>query len=349
MPPPDAATLSRSTVIVPGASGVGRPPLIWASAPARAGPGTQATTAPIRASAISALTKCPKMASTSRSPSGRPSSALSTAGSLPAGEPCGNWNRPRLDRRTICGPRRTPRQRPNCLPRSVGANRRGIKTRIRPGWQRLSFGTETSRSGSDASLWRSTSWPGMMRAMPTACRQAALKLKPWMRADSGGTYAAGMGQVRVGTASWTDRTLISSGWYPPEADTPERRLRYYARQFPLVEVDATYYALPAEQTAAAWAARTPARFTFNIKAFSLFTQHPTRVAALPADLRPAAEKAGKDRVYLKDVDPAVAVQAWDRFLAALEPLREAGKLGTILLQFPHSCPISRSPKDYIRS
>jgi uncharacterized protein YecE (DUF72 family) len=54
------------------------------------------------------------------------------------------------------------------------------------------------------------------------------------------------GQGRVGTASWTDRTLIASGWYPPEADTLEKRLRYYARQFALVEVDATYYALPAE-------------------------------------------------------------------------------------------------------
>jgi len=156
-----------------------------------------------------------------------------------------------------------------------------------------------------------------------------------------------MGQTRVGTASWTDRTLIESGWYPPEADTPEKRLRYYARQFPLVEVDATYYALPAEQTATAWAARTPATFIFNIKAFSLFTQHPTRVAALPADLRPAVEKTGKDRVYLKDVDPAVTDQAWERFLAALEPLREAGKLGTILLQFPPWFPISRRNKDYI--
>jgi len=158
-----------------------------------------------------------------------------------------------------------------------------------------------------------------------------------------------MGQVRVGTASWTDRTLIASGWYPPEADTPERRLRYYARQFGLVEVDSTYYALPAEQTAAAWAARTPAGFTFNVKAFSLFTQHPTPVAALPVDLRPAAEKAGKERVYLKDVDPAVADQAWQRFLAALEPLRQAGKLGAILLQFPPWFPISRSRKEYIVS
>src|ERR1035441_8046341 len=103
-----------------------------------------------------------------------------------------------------------------------------------------------------------------------------------------------MGLIRVGTASWTDRTLIESGWYPPGTGTPEKRLRFYASQFPRVEVDATYYALPAERTAAMWAARTPDGFVFNVKAFSLFTQHPTRVAALPKDLRPAVEKTGKD-------------------------------------------------------
>jgi len=156
-----------------------------------------------------------------------------------------------------------------------------------------------------------------------------------------------MGQIGVGTAGWTDKTLIASGWYPKEADSPEQRLRYYARQFPLVEVDSTYYALPAEQTAVAWRERTPAGFTFNIKAFSLFTQHPTPVKAMPADLREAAGKSGKDRVYLKDVDPAVADQAWDRFFAALSPLQEAGKLGAILLQFPPWFPISRANKAYI--
>ncbi len=155
-----------------------------------------------------------------------------------------------------------------------------------------------------------------------------------------------MGVIRVGTASWTDRTLLASGWYPPEADTPAKRLRFYASQFPLVEVDATYYALPTETTARSWAERTPDGFTFNVKAFSLFTHHPTRVAALPADLREAVQ-AGKERVYLKDVDPAVTDQAWDRFLAALEPLHAAGKLGTILLQVPPWFPISRSHKDYI--
>ena len=51
----------------------------------------------------------------------------------------------------------------------------------------------------------------------------------------------------VGTASWTDKTLLESGWYPPEATTPEERLRFYAEQFPLVEVDSTYYTPPNER------------------------------------------------------------------------------------------------------
>ncbi len=158
-----------------------------------------------------------------------------------------------------------------------------------------------------------------------------------------------MADIRVGTASWTDKTLIESGWYPPEANNAEKRLRYYTRQFPLVEVDSSYYALPAEQTAAAWAHRSPKGFTFNIKAFSLFTQHPTRVAALPKDLRPAAEKAagGKPNVYLKDVDPAVTNEAWERFLTALEPLRQTGRLGAILFQFPQWFVIGRARKEYI--
>jgi uncharacterized protein YecE (DUF72 family) len=158
-----------------------------------------------------------------------------------------------------------------------------------------------------------------------------------------------MADIRVGTASWTDKTLIESGWYPPEANNAEKRLRYYTRQFPLVEVDSSYYALPAEQTAAAWAHRSPKGFTFNIKAFSLFTQHPTRVAALPKDLRPAVEKAagGKPNVYLKDVDPAVTNEAWERFLTALEPLRQTGRLGAILFQFPQWFVIGRARKEYI--
>lgn len=155
-----------------------------------------------------------------------------------------------------------------------------------------------------------------------------------------------VGDIRVGTASWTDPTLLDSGWYPPEVTSAEARLRYYAERYPLVEVDATYYAPPAERTVRAWVSRTPAGFTFNIKAFSLLTQHPTRPGALPAELR-AAVPAGKKNVYARDLDTGVVDEVWDRFLAALAPLREAGKLGAVLFQFPQWFPISRDNKRYL--
>jgi uncharacterized protein YecE (DUF72 family) len=154
----------------------------------------------------------------------------------------------------------------------------------------------------------------------------------------------GVGEIKVGTASWTDRTLLDSGWYPQTADTPEKRLAFYARQFPLVEVDATYYSPPAEQTAALWAQRTPASFTFNIKAFSLLTGHPTAVSKLYKDLRP---ETAKKNVYPDDLSPQVYEEVWSRFLSALDPLVEAGKLGALLFQFPPWFTIRRSNKQYL--
>lgn len=156
-----------------------------------------------------------------------------------------------------------------------------------------------------------------------------------------------MGDILVGTSSWTDRTLLESGWYPPEVKTPEKRLAFYAERFPLVEVDATYYAPPAEQTARLWAQRTPAEFTFNIKAFSLFTHHPTKPSSLPKDLRPEAEKLGKRAVYLRDLDARLVEDMWGRFLGALQPLVDAGKLGAILLQFPQWFVIGRESKQFL--
>ncbi|MBQ0981278.1 MULTISPECIES: DUF72 domain-containing protein [Micromonospora] len=153
-----------------------------------------------------------------------------------------------------------------------------------------------------------------------------------------------MGDILVGTASWTDRTLLDSGWYPQTADTPEKRLAYYARQFPLVEVDATYYSPPAEATAKLWAERTPAGFTFNIKAFSLLTGHPTRVSALYKDLRPETDKKN---VYPDDLPAQSYEEVWTRFLSALDPLVEAGKLGALLFQFPPWFTIKRANKQYL--
>jgi uncharacterized protein YecE (DUF72 family) len=153
-----------------------------------------------------------------------------------------------------------------------------------------------------------------------------------------------MGDIKVGTASWTDKTLLESGWYPDGVDTAEKRLAYYADRFPLVEVDATYYSPPAEQTAALWAQRTPPGFTFNIKAFSLLTGHPTKVSSIYKDLRPETDKKN---VYPDDLPPKAYEDVWDRFLSALDPLVEAGKLGAVLFQFPPWFTIRKSNKQYL--
>jgi uncharacterized protein YecE (DUF72 family) len=153
-----------------------------------------------------------------------------------------------------------------------------------------------------------------------------------------------MGEIEVGTASWTDRTLLDSGWYPQTADNPEKRLAYYAKQFPVVEVDATYYGPPSEQTTKLWADRTPAGFTFNIKAFSLLTGHPTKVSSIYKDLRPETDKKN---VYPGDLPPQAYEEIWSRFLSALDPLVEAGKLGALLFQFPPWFGIRKSNKEYM--
>ncbi|MGW5264961.1 DUF72 domain-containing protein [Microbispora sp. NPDC004025] len=155
-----------------------------------------------------------------------------------------------------------------------------------------------------------------------------------------------MGKILVGTASWTDKSLLASGWYPAEASTPEKRLGYYAGRFPLVEVDATYYNPPARRTAELWRDRTPKDFTFNVKAFSLLTGHPTRPAALYKDLRAVLGEPTRT-LYRRDLPPEVVEEVWRRFLGALEPLHESGKLGAVLFQFPQWFPPSEANRRYI--
>ena len=154
-----------------------------------------------------------------------------------------------------------------------------------------------------------------------------------------------MGEIRVGTASWTDKTLLASGWYPDDVESAADRLAYYAQQFPLVEVDSTYYTPPNERNSVLWAQRTPPGFVFNIKAYSLLTQHPTRPNSLYKDLRPEGD--GKKNLYFKDLDEKTVDAVWERFLDALLPLQEAGRLGAILFQFPQWFPIGKRNKQYI--
>jgi hypothetical protein len=147
-----------------------------------------------------------------------------------------------------------------------------------------------------------------------------------------GPLGAHIGNVRVGTASWTEKTLVASGdFYPSVANTPEKRLRYYARHFSVVEVDATYYALPREQMAAAWAERTPADFRFGVKAYAAITEHPFEPSRLDRELQAALppELRRARRVYPKDLPSEVSDEIFARFVRALAPLRDAGKLAYV--------------------
>ena len=144
-----------------------------------------------------------------------------------------------------------------------------------------------------------------------------------------------MSEILVGTASWTDKSLILSGrFYPPQVTTPEDRLRYYATQFPVVEVDSSYYAMPSEHNAQLWAERTPDAFVFDVKAFRLFTQHQTPPQALPKDIQQALGTLSKKNVYYRDMPEELLDQMWQRFETAIQPLKQAGKLGAVLFQFP---------------
>lgn len=143
--------------------------------------------------------------------------------------------------------------------------------------------------------------------------------------------------IRVGTASWTDPTMTAPGvFYPRGADGAEERLTYYASTFPIVEIDATYYALPSARVAAAWVDRTPPDFVFDAKAHALMTGQPTETKRLPREIRTAlpAELAARPRLYARDLPPELRDEIWRLYLAGLEPLRAAGQLGSVLLQFP---------------
>lgn len=125
-------------------------------------------------------------------------------------------------------------------------------------------------------------------------------------------------------------------FYPKGASTAEDRLRFYASQFSLVEVDSTYYALPNPHTAKIWVERTPADFVFDIKAHALMTGQPTEVARLPKALKDglSTDLKEKARIYRKDLPVELLDAVYGQFREAVRPLLEARKLGAVFLQFP---------------
>ncbi|HEY9064918.1 MAG TPA: DUF72 domain-containing protein [Burkholderiaceae bacterium] len=144
------------------------------------------------------------------------------------------------------------------------------------------------------------------------------------------------GNVRIGTCSWSDPSLIKSkAFYPRGTGTAENRLRYYATQFPIVEVDSSFYAMPVPQNSVLWAERTPPNFVFNVKAFRLLTGHHTPAQVFPPDIAAVLPPlSGRTRSYYYESLPdELRDELWRRFIEALAPLKDANKLLAVHFQF----------------
>ena len=117
--------------------------------------------------------------------------------------------------------------------------------------------------------------------------------------------------ILIGTSNWADH----KNFYPPELERGARqreKLTYYARFFPMVEIDTTFYGIPKPQVVQGWVERTPGDFRFNVKPYRSLTRH-ERENGRP---RPPTPEEERD------------------FLTALAPLRESGRLLALHYQFP---------------
>ncbi|MBA2576739.1 MAG: DUF72 domain-containing protein [Euzebyaceae bacterium] len=160
-----------------------------------------------------------------------------------------------------------------------------------------------------------------------------------------------MRRIRVGTASWTDPTLLKDAdFYPKKSMTAEQRLRHYASIYTMVEVDATYYFPPTAELAGMWVRRTPTDFRMDVKAYALFTHHAATAKSVWPDVAADLpdEHRGKRSVYLTHLPPASVDRAWEHFRQALMPLHSAGKLGAVFFQFPPWFRPRRDNRDYLR-
>ena len=141
-----------------------------------------------------------------------------------------------------------------------------------------------------------------------------------------------MTKVRVGTSGWSYPSgdgAWNGIFYPAKKSKGFDELAFYAEHFDTVEVNSSFYRVPAVKTARDWAKRTPKGFQFSLKLFQKFT-HPDMFL----------KATGKDPSDLDRRDV-------DEFRAALDPLAAAGKLGALLAQFPASFKNEPGSRDYL--
>jgi uncharacterized protein YecE (DUF72 family) len=147
-----------------------------------------------------------------------------------------------------------------------------------------------------------------------------------------------------GTCGWTDESLAKSGFFPPTARSSLERLSFYATKFPSVEVDMSTYAIPTADMASRWAAAVPPGFIFHVKCFGLFCGVAVQLGALPRSVREmpcmapciAARGSNSSRIGVDELPTAALEALWALFHDALRPLRDARKLGAVVVQYQNS-------------
>lgn len=130
-----------------------------------------------------------------------------------------------------------------------------------------------------------------------------------------GPVQVGNAEVRVGISSWNSLP----GFYPARTRADDK-LPWYARHFPIVEVNTSYYRPVPASTYEKWIALTPDGFLFDVKAFRDLTHGET----IPLD------------------------STFAQFRDSLEPLRTANRFGCALFQFPPSFGNTRMSREFLR-
>ena len=142
----------------------------------------------------------------------------------------------------------------------------------------------------------------------------------------------------VGASSWSARSLVhDSQWYPRRSMKAAQRIAFYTDRFPIVELDATYRFPPTPDVARQWVERTPPGFLIDIQAWTLLTGSATLPDSLWEDLRVEVRPELRDRrrLYLGHLSHDGRGEAWRRFRHAIQPLVDAGRLGAVMLRYPH--------------
>lgn len=134
--------------------------------------------------------------------------------------------------------------------------------------------------------------------------------------------------IRFGTSSWKYpgwKGLVYDDAYTSEKDFKERCLEEYARHYPCVGVDHTYYAWPMPAMFSKYAHQTPESFRFGLKVTEKVT-----VLGYPNHKRYGKDAGKANESFL---DPKVFV---DNFLTPLADVKD--RLGPVMLEFSHFYP-----------